>query len=109
MWTLDGKPVRTFKGHGGFVFTVSCLAGGKEIASAGDDCQVKIWDVATGECKQTIPIPRTIWSVIQNNHGDLLVGSEDYKVRSFTRDLSRMAEGDMMEEYQTELTTKTTA
>lgn len=64
LWSLEGKPLRTFNGHGGFVFTVTVLSGGTEIASAGDDCQVKIWDISTGQCKQTIPIPRTVWSVI---------------------------------------------
>jgi phospholipase A-2-activating protein len=51
LWTLEGTPIRTFNGHGGFVFTVTCLAGGTEIASAGDDCQVKIWDLNSGACK----------------------------------------------------------
>jgi WD40 repeat protein len=28
LWDLSGKLIKTFKGHGGFVFTVTCLAGG---------------------------------------------------------------------------------
>ena len=108
LWTLDGKPIRTFSGHQGFVFTVACLASG-EIASGGDDCSVKIWDLQSGKCKQTIALPRTVWSVVQNEHGDLLIGTEDYKVRSFTRDHDRKADAAEQKEFEEELVTKSTA
>ena len=35
--------------------------------------------------------------------GDLLIGSEDYKVRSFTRDHSRANTGEDLKEYEEEL------
>ena len=44
LWTIDGKPISTFAGHQGFVFSVCTLANG-ELASGGDDCNVKIWDL----------------------------------------------------------------
>ena len=92
----------------GFVFTVTTLITG-EIASGGDDCLVKIWSPVDGTCKQTIGLPRTIWAIAQNSLGDLLVGSEDYKVRSYTRDPSRYNKGDELKELENELKGKASA
>jgi phospholipase A-2-activating protein len=50
MWTIDGNLIKTFHGHQGFVFTVIYLATG-ELASAGDDCSVIIWNIADGTKK----------------------------------------------------------
>ena len=83
LWSLDGTHLMDYKGHSGFVFAIDTLASG-EIVSAGDDCTVKIWDA--GVCKQTIQMPRTIWSVTHNKKGDIIVGCEDKSIRTFTRD-----------------------
>jgi len=90
LWSLDGTHLMDYKGHNGFVFAIDTLAGG-EIVSAGDDCTVKIWDA--GVCKQTIQMPRTIWSVTHNKKGDIIVGCEDKSIRTFTRDHSRRETG----------------
>ena len=92
----------------GFVFAVTTLITG-EIASGGDDCLVKIWSPADGSCKQTIGLPRTIWAITQNSLGDLLVGSEDYKVRSYTRDPARANKGEELQELENELKGKASA
>lgn len=76
--------------------------------SAGDDCTAKVWS-QDGSCKQTILLPRTIWCLTQNSLGDLIIGSEDYKIRTFTRDPARANKGDELKEFQTELETKTTS
>jgi len=107
MWTIEGVLLNTLRGHGGFVFTLMTLATG-EIASGGDDCQVKIWNTADGSCKQTIPIPRTVWCLAQNSSGDLIIGSEDYKIRVFSRDQVKKPSEAELAEYQEELTKKTT-
>lgn len=91
----------------GFVFAVTTLLTG-EIASGGDDCLVKIWNT-DGTCKQTIIIPKTVWAITQNSLGDLIVGSEDYKVRTFTKDEARTNKGADLKEYEEELKSKTTA
>lgn len=95
-------------GHSGFVFALIYLASG-ELASGGDDCQVKIWDTTTGECKQTILIPKTVFALAQNSRGDLVIGSEDYKIRTFTRSADLKALESELAEYEEELKTKTTA
>jgi phospholipase A-2-activating protein len=97
LWCLDGTHLIDFKGHQGFVFAVDSLDSG-EIISGGDDCVVKVWD--GGECKQTIQMPRTIWSVTHNKLGDLIVGCEDKSFKTFTRDAARAEKGKDLEEYQ---------
>ena len=92
----------------GFVFTVTTLITG-EIASGGDDCLAKIWNPADGSCKQTIGLPRTIWAITQNSLGDIMVGSEDYKVRSYTRDPARANKGEELTELENELKGKASA
>ena len=99
VWTMDGTHMMDYKGHNGFVFAIDTLETG-EIVSAGDDCCVKIWDV--GMCKQTIQMPRTVWGLSHNKMGDILVGSEDKSIRTFTRDSARKDEGPALAEYQEE-------
>jgi phospholipase A-2-activating protein len=57
-----------------------------EIASGGDDCTVRIWNVETGKCVQEIKLAKTVWSLASNSLGDIIVGCEDHKMRIFTRD-----------------------
>jgi hypothetical protein len=66
--------------------------------SGGDDCTVKVW-TTDGACKQTIQLPRTVWAITQNSLGDLIIGTEDYKIRTFTRDPARICKGDDLKEF----------
>ena len=92
-----------FKGHNGFIFSVDCLDTG-EIITGGDDCTVKLW--ADGVCKQTIQLPKTVWSVTHDQHGDIIVGTEDKKIRIFTRDLARQdKDGPAFHQYEDECKT----
>jgi phospholipase A-2-activating protein len=86
LWSMDGTHLMDFKGHNGFVFAIDCLETG-EIVTGGDDCTVKIWE--NGACKQTIQLPKTVWSVTHNRHNDILVACENKKVYVFTRDIER--------------------
>lgn len=99
LWSLDGTHLLDYKGHTGFIFAIDSLETG-EIVSASDDCTVKIWDASV--CKQTIQMPKTIWSVTHNKKGDLIVGCEDKSIRTFTRDLLRRDEGPDFAQYQEE-------
>lgn len=88
------------KGHTGFVFSIVVLDSG-EIVSASDDCTVKIW--RDGECKQTLQHARTVWTVTKNHLGDIITGSEDYKIRTFTRDFARRDDSAALKEYESEI------
>ena len=60
LWSLDGTHMMDFRGHSGFIFSIDCLPTG-EIVTGGDDCTVRLW--ADGDCKQSIQLPKTVWSV----------------------------------------------
>ena len=99
LWSLDGGHMMDLTGHTAFTFAIDTLDTG-EIVSAGDDCVVKVWD--GGECKQTIQMPGTVWSVTHNKKGDLIIGCEDKSIRTFTRDKTRQDVGPDFEEYNTD-------
>jgi WD40 repeat protein/serine/threonine protein kinase len=42
-------------GHAGLVFSVAFSSDSKHVASASDDCTVKIWNAATGQVLHTLP------------------------------------------------------
>ena len=99
VWGVDGTHMMDLKGHTGFIFACDHLDTG-EIVTGGDDCTVRVWQ--HGECKQTIQLPKTVWSVSHNRQGDILVGCEDKKIRIFTRDPSRENTGEDFKEYEEE-------
>jgi WD40 repeat protein len=47
--------VRTLAGHSGTVNCCAISADGRSIISGGEDCSVKIWDVATGQVRLDLP------------------------------------------------------
>ena len=99
VWTIEGDLVQELKGHTGFVFSIAVLENG-EIVSASDDRTVRLW--RDGKQAQVIDHPRTVWSVTRNHLGDLVTGGEDYKIRTFTRDLGRADFSQASEEYHNE-------
>jgi WD40 repeat protein len=50
----QGQPIQLLHGHHGPVFAVAFHPDGKQMASAGVDHTVKIWNVATGACIRTL-------------------------------------------------------
>ncbi|CDW75382.1 transducin family protein wd-40 repeat family protein [Stylonychia lemnae] len=100
IWTLDGQNLAELKGHNGFIFSLCTLDSG-ELLSASDDKTVKIW--RDGTCVQTIDHPRTIWKVTKNHLGDIITGGEDYKIRTFTRDPSRVEHGEPLRDFEDEI------
>lgn len=96
VWSYDGSLMLEYKGHEGFIFALDTLETG-EIVTAGEDCTVKIWD--EGKCRQTIQMPRTIWSLGHNKLGDLLIGCENKKIYTFTRDDSRVKIDDQCTDF----------
>ncbi|KAH8782071.1 hypothetical protein BGZ57DRAFT_926059 [Hyaloscypha finlandica] len=49
-----GSCLQTLEGHGSWVDSVAFSHDSKLVASASNDCMVKIWDTATGQCMQTL-------------------------------------------------------
>ena len=59
MWDLDGNakgPLREFKAHNGAVTCVAFSPDGQLCATGGDDCEICLWDPATGALRQRLPV-----------------------------------------------------
>jgi WD40 repeat protein len=82
-WEIStGKIVKTFTEHTGSVFSVCFSPNGQLLASGGDDNTIRIWDVATGEVRQTFNHLGPVYSVAFSPNGKTLVsGSRDTTVK----------------------------
>jgi phospholipase A-2-activating protein len=96
-WTIDAKALDTLSGHTSFIFGLTSIPATNELISASEDKTVRVW-LGT-ECTQIINFPGTIWAVCVNHLGDLVTGCEDYVLRTFTRDLSRIAPEEEMDVF----------
>lgn len=74
--------VQTLEGHTSTVLNLSFSGTGKWLASASEDCTVRIWDVATGDCLKTIDYPYAqVQAVAFSPDSSCLVSaSEGYKI-----------------------------
>jgi WD40 repeat protein len=54
LWDLDeGVRIKQIRAHGGSVFAVCFSHDGQQLATAGKDARIKVWDVERGTCKYT--------------------------------------------------------
>lgn len=51
-----GRLTQTLKGHANFVTRVAFSPDGKLLASTGTDRTIRVWDLATGKSKYTVPL-----------------------------------------------------
>ncbi|KAJ9062642.1 Ribosome biogenesis protein erb1 [Entomophthora muscae] len=89
-----------FEGHEGKVRTFSVDSSGEYMVSGSDDGTVKVWEVATGRCIQTIVLSGIIYSVAWNPNPSLalIAATTEDQVVLFTPRLL----GDEAVLYQTE-------
>lgn len=60
LWNLkSGKPLKTFKGHAGFVYGLSFNSKGNFLATASDDKTVKIWNINSDNNFRNLPLNHT--------------------------------------------------
>lgn len=79
----DGQPIRSFKGHQGWVVSLAFSSDGNILASGSCDCTAKLWDVSTGECLHSLKEhEQEVWSVAFSPDGKTLAsGCDDRKAR----------------------------
>ena len=79
----DGRPIRSFIGHNGWVVSLDFSPDGKTLASSSCDCRAKLWDVDTGQCIHTLAEhEQEVWSVAFSPDGKILAtGCDDHKAR----------------------------
>ena len=81
----DRQQLLTLEGHlaNTWISSLAFSPDGKLLASSSLDCDVKIWDVATGECCQTFKgHQQWVWSVAFCPRGKLVAsGSDDDTIR----------------------------
>ena len=58
MDVATGKSLKILQGHGKEVVSVIFSPDGKLLASGSKDGTIKIWDIDTGECLNTLSSPR---------------------------------------------------
>ncbi|MHC5763017.1 WD40 repeat domain-containing protein [Nostoc sp.] len=62
MADFDKQQILTFYGHQNLVYSVIFSSDDQVLASASTDCTLKLWDVKSGRCIQTL-LGRTIATV----------------------------------------------
>jgi WD40 repeat protein len=58
--------LQTLEGHSDIVTSVAFSHGSTKLVSASSDKTVKLWDVSSGECLQTLDIGRTLHKLSSN-------------------------------------------
>lgn len=79
----DGQPIKSFKGHSGWVVSLDFSPDGSTLASSGCDCTAKIWDVETGQCIHSLEEhEHEVWSVAFSPDGEnVATGCDDNQAR----------------------------
>lgn len=95
LWAFDGTLLHDLRGSRDTVFGISSLPSG-EIVSCSED-GVTVWNGS--EPTQTLPTPKTAWSVAALDNGDIVCGCQDRKIRVFTRDAARFMPDDLLAAY----------
>ncbi|KAJ2345622.1 hypothetical protein GGF43_005172, partial [Coemansia sp. RSA 2618] len=95
VWDADsGACVRELRGHTSLVYALasggSCdSSGGEWLVSGGEDRAMRVWDESG--LRHTVLVPSTsVWAVAALANGDIACGTDDGRVRVFTRDASRV-------------------
>ena len=78
LWNIETYKSRKLEGHTKRLRSIAFSPDYQKLVSGGDDETVKIWDVKSGECLKTFPVPQTwIWSVSFSHNGQMIAHGND--------------------------------
>ncbi|MDX2212450.1 MAG: WD40 repeat domain-containing protein [Oculatellaceae cyanobacterium bins.114] len=79
LWqTKDGKKVRVYQGHRGWVHSVAFSPTDAIIASGSEDETIRLWDMQTGQCLKTLKGHQNwVWAVAFSADGRCLASSSN--------------------------------
>jgi WD40 repeat protein len=78
----DAKLIKTLTGHTDVINNLIVLSNG-QLVTAADDKTIRIWDVASGECKKTLKGHRSGVKALVELEGGILVSGGDDKAIKF--------------------------
>jgi len=82
-----------------FNFCVAPVQDYSRLATACDDCCVRVWNVDAGELEEEILHPCTVWWITEDEFGDLITGGSDGALRIFTKSAERAAPPEIRQAY----------
>lgn len=98
LWNISGEQVAELTFDDSFIYALASAPSG-EIFAAGEDRILRVWKGS--ECVQTIVHPAvSVWSVaVCQETGDVVTGGSDSIVRVFTREPSRIADAEILQQF----------
>jgi len=98
-WNINGDCTFIYEGHSNYVYSIALIPGTDRFISSGEDRCVKVWKVEN--CEQTIAMPsQSVWCVGAMANGDIIAGSSDGFCRVFTESEEKMADSDVLEDFE---------
>lgn len=86
--------VRSIDAHPGLVLAADMTADARFAVSVGVDRQIRVWDLATGECQQSMHTDQEPWSVQLSPAGEFLLVGEFGSVTQWTLDWELRDDGE---------------